>query len=158
MGAWFAGLTRTVSSLPCWASTTWPLPDPSAATQWWTFLRYDLCDPQVIMWLPINFHYTAFISQPRFFFFSISIAQENMLYLQIIKQLENFFFLCTDPLFFFSQLSMSRPDKCIPIITQTHSFTPSSRYRGHRWTACVSVQMTNHTSPVRDAPKGKSIH
>lgn len=30
----------------CWASTTWPQPDPSAATPWWTFLRYDPFDPK----------------------------------------------------------------------------------------------------------------
>lgn len=46
MGPWFAGLIRTALSPLCWASTTWPQPDPSAATPWWTFLRYDPCNPQ----------------------------------------------------------------------------------------------------------------
>lgn len=46
MGPWFAGLIRTALSPLCWASTTWPQPDPSAVTPWWTFLRYDPCDLQ----------------------------------------------------------------------------------------------------------------
>lgn len=49
-----------------------------------------------------------------FFFFNISIAQENMLYLQIIKQLENLFFLCTGPLFFFLNYLFQDPTSASP--------------------------------------------
>lgn len=78
-----------VSSLPCWASMTWPLPGPSAVTLWWTFLRYDLSD----LWHVVSHQFSLqpFFLNQVFFFFFISVAQENMLYLQ----LENLFYAQT---------------------------------------------------------------
>lgn len=108
MGAWFAGLTRTVSSLPCWASTTWPLPDPSAATQWWTFLRYDLCDPHVIMWLPIKFHYTAFL---QIFFFNCTRKYVVFANYQAIRK--SFLFMHR-PTFFFLNYLCQDPTSASP--------------------------------------------